>query len=94
MAAIINGTPRRRYSHGHAGYDVIRGFAGDDNITSNFKNDRIDGGEDDDQILITSEGRAYVVGGPGNDVIVSAQTGSFSVQRLFGNDGDDNIVVG
>jgi Ca2+-binding RTX toxin-like protein len=94
MAAIINGTPGDDTLTDTPANDVIRGFAGDDNITSNFKNDRIDGGEDDDQILITSEGRAYVVGGPGNDVIVSAQSGSFSVQRLFGNDGDDNIVVG
>jgi hypothetical protein len=93
MAAIINGTPGDDTLTDTPANDVIRGFAGDDNITSNFKNDRIDGGEDDDQILITSEGRAYVVGGPGNDVIVSAQSGSFSVQRLFGNDGDDNIVV-
>jgi len=93
MAAIINGTPGDDTLTDTPANDVIRGFAGDDNITSNFKNDRIDGGEDDDQILITSEGRAYVLGGPGNDVIVSAQTGSFSVQRLFGNDGDDNIVV-
>jgi Ca2+-binding RTX toxin-like protein len=94
MAAIINGTPGDDTLTDTPANDVIRGFAGDDNITSNFKNDRIDGGEGDDQILITSPGRAYVVGGPGNDVIVSAQTGSFSVQRLFGNDGDDNIVVG
>jgi Ca2+-binding RTX toxin-like protein len=93
MAAIINGTPGDDTLTDTPANDVIRGFAGDDNITSNFKNDRIDGGEDDDQILITSPGRAYVVGGPGNDVIVSAQSGSFSVQRLFGNDGDDNIVV-
>jgi len=93
MAAIINGTPGDDTLTDTPANDVIRGFAGDDDITSNFRNDRIDGGEDDDQILITSAGRAYVLGGPGNDVIVSAQTGSFSVQRLFGNDGDDNIVV-
>jgi Ca2+-binding RTX toxin-like protein len=93
MAAIINGTPGDDTLTDTPANDVIRGFAGDDDITSNFRNDRIDGGEDDDQIFINSPGRAYVIGGPGNDVIVSAQTGSFSVQRFFGGDGDDNIVV-
>jgi hypothetical protein len=39
----------------------------------------------------TTAGRAYVVGGPGNDVI-DAQAGTN--HRIFGNDGDDNILIG
>jgi Ca2+-binding RTX toxin-like protein len=71
--------------------DVIRALAGDDFIRSTNGNDRIDAGEDDDQIEITTPGRAYVVGGPGNDVI-DAENGAN--HRIFGNDGDDNILLG
>jgi Ca2+-binding RTX toxin-like protein len=91
FAAIINGTPGDDTLTDTAGNDVIRGFAGDDDITSAKFNDRVDAGDDDDQITITTAGRAYVVGGPGNDVIdASAGTN----HRIFGNDGDDNILLG
>jgi hypothetical protein len=71
--------------------DVIRALAGDDFIRSTNGNDRIDAGEDDDQIEITTAGRAYVVGGLGDDVI-DASAGIN--HRIFGNDGDDNILLG
>jgi Ca2+-binding RTX toxin-like protein len=91
FAAIINGTPGDDTLTDTAGNDVIRGFAGDDDITVTGGNDRVDAGDDDDQITITTAGRAYVVGGPGNDVI-DASAGIN--HRIFGNDGDDNILLG
>jgi Ca2+-binding RTX toxin-like protein len=91
FAAIINGTPGDDTLTDTAGNDVIRGFAGDDAITVNAGNDRVDAGDDDDQITIATAGRAYVVGGPGNDVI-DAENGAN--HRIFGNDGDDNILIG
>jgi Ca2+-binding RTX toxin-like protein len=100
FAAIITGTPYNDYFDdsipGICGpipcsNDVIRTLAGDDFIRSTNGNDRIDAGEDDDQIEITTLRRAYVVGGPGNDVI-DAQAGTN--HRIFGNDGDDNILIG
>jgi Ca2+-binding RTX toxin-like protein len=92
FAAIISGTPGDDTLTDTAGNDVIRAFAGDDDITvTNGGNDRVDAGDDDDQITITTAGRAYVVGGPGNDVI-DAQAGTN--HRIFGNDGDDNILIG
>jgi Ca2+-binding RTX toxin-like protein len=101
FAAIINGTPGDDQIDdsilGTCGpiacfNDVIRALAGDDFIRSTNGNDRIDAGEDDDQIEITGTAlRAYVVGGPGNDVI-DAQAGTN--HRIFGNDGDDNILIG
>lgn len=91
FAAIINGTPGDDTLTDKAGNDVIRGFAGDDDITVLSGNDRVDAGDDDDQVTIDSTGRVYVVGGEGNDVIdASAGTN----HRIFGNDGDDNILVG
>ncbi|MCI2430074.1 hypothetical protein LM602_04140 [Candidatus Acetothermia bacterium] len=101
FAAIINGTPGDDViDDGVAGTcapiacgnDVIRALGGDDFIRSTNGNDRIDAGDDDDQIEITATaGRAYVVGGAGNDVIdASAGTN----HRIFGNDGDDNILLG
>jgi hypothetical protein len=91
FAAIINGTPGDDTLTDTAGNDVIRAFAGDDAITVSAGNDRVDAGEDDDQITIATAGRAYVVGGLGNDVI-DAQAGTN--HRIFGNDGDDNILLG
>jgi Ca2+-binding RTX toxin-like protein len=101
FAAIISGTPGDDQIDdsilGTCGpipcsNDVIRALAGDDFIRSTNGNDRIDAGEDDDQIEITVTAlRAYVVGGPGNDVI-DAQAGTN--HRIFGNDGDDNILIG
>lgn len=94
FAAIINGTPGDDTLSDTLvplTNDVIRGFAGDDDITVNAGNDRVDAGDGDDQITINTAGRAYVVGGPGNDVI-DAQNGTN--HRLFGNDGDDNILIG
>jgi len=100
FAAIITGTPGDDQIDdsipGTCGpiacsNDVIRALAGDDFIGSTNGNDRIDAGEDDDQIEITTAGRAYVVGGLGNDVI-DAQAGTN--HRIFGNDGDDNILLG
>jgi Ca2+-binding RTX toxin-like protein len=92
FAAIISGTPGDDTLTDTAGNDVIRAFAGDDDITvTNGGNDRVDAGDDDDQITIATTGRAYVVGGPGNDVI-DAQAGTN--HRIFGNDGDDNILIG
>jgi Ca2+-binding RTX toxin-like protein len=101
FAAIITGTPYNDYFDdsipGICGpipcsNDVIRTLAGDDFIRSTNGNDRIDAGEDDDQIEITVTAlRAYVVGGPGNDVI-DAQAGTN--HRIFGNEGDDNILIG
>jgi Ca2+-binding RTX toxin-like protein len=97
FAAIINGTPGDDTLTDTGGNDVIRAFAGDDDITVGVLlgtggNDRVDAGDDDDQIEIgIFAGRVYVVGGPGNDVIdASAGTN----HRIFGNDGDDNILIG
>ena len=93
FAAIINGTPGDDTITDTGGNDVIRAFAGDDDITvTTGGNDRVDAGDDDDQIEIQAgAGRVYVVGGPGNDVIdASAGTN----HRIFGNDGDDNILLG
>jgi hypothetical protein len=59
--------------------------------TVNAGNDRVDAGDDDDQIEITTAERAYVVGGPGNDVIDASRGTN---HRIFGNDGDDNILLG
>jgi Ca2+-binding RTX toxin-like protein len=92
FAAIINGTPGDDTITDTVSNDVIRAFAGDDDITvTNGGNDRVDAGDDDDQITIATAGRAYVVGGPGNDVI-DARAGTN--HRIFGNDGDDNILIG
>ena len=91
FAAIINGTPGDDTLTDTGGNDVIRGFEGDDDITTASRNDRVDAGDDDDQVTITTSGRAYVVGGEGNDVI-DAQGGAN--HRIFGNDGDDNILIG
>jgi len=97
FAAIINGTPGDDTLTDTAGNDVIRAFAGDDDIKVGVLigtggNDRVDAGDDDDQIEIgIFAGRVYVVGGPGNDVI-DAQAGTN--HRIFGNDGDDNILIG
>ncbi|MCS7197316.1 MAG: hypothetical protein NZ930_01305 [Candidatus Bipolaricaulota bacterium] len=93
FAAIINGTPGDDTLTDTAGNDVIRGYAGDDDIVvTNGGNDRVDAGDDDDQIEIrVGAGRVYVVGGEGNDVI-DASVGTN--HRIFGNDGDDNILVG
>jgi Ca2+-binding RTX toxin-like protein len=100
FAAIITGTPGDdQIDDSIAGTcapiacsnDVIRALAGDDFIRSTNGNDRIDAGEDDDQIEITTAERAYVVGGLGNDVI-DASGGTN--HRIFGNDGDDNILIG
>jgi hypothetical protein len=95
FAAIINGTPgddTLADTSTPVTNDVIRGFAGDDAITVNAGNDRVDAGDDDDQIEIGNLARrVYVVGGPGNDVI-DAQAGTN--HRIFGNDGDDNILIG
>jgi hypothetical protein len=96
FAAIINGTPGDDTLTDTAGNDVIRAFAGDDDIKVGVLlgtggNDRVDAGDDDDQITIATAGRAYVVGGLGNDVI-DAQAGTN--HRIFGNDGDDNILLG
>jgi hypothetical protein len=91
FAAIINGTPGDDTLTDTAGNDVIRGFAGDDDITVTDGNDRVDAGDDDDQITITTDERAYVVGGEGNDVIDASRGTN---HRIFGNDGDDNILIG
>ncbi|MEM2001829.1 MAG: hypothetical protein QXT77_04175 [Candidatus Methanomethylicaceae archaeon] len=97
FAAIINGTPGDDTLSdppppAPPTNDVIRGFAGDDDITVNAGNDRVDAGDDDDQITIANTaGRVYVVGGNGNDVIDAS--GGIN-HRIFGNDGDDNILVG
>lgn len=91
FAAIINGTPGDDTLTDTPGNDVIRAFAGDDDITVSGGNDRVDAGDDDDQVTITTTGRAYVVGGEGNDVI-DAFLGTN--HRIFGNDGDDNILLG
>jgi hypothetical protein len=93
FAAIINGTPGDDTITDTGSNDVIRAFAGDDDITvTNGGNDRVDAGDDDDQIEIQAgAGRVYVVGGEGNDVI-DAQAGTN--HRIFGNDGDDNILIG
>jgi Ca2+-binding RTX toxin-like protein len=95
FAAIINGTPgddTLADTSTPVTNDVIRGFAGDDAITVNAGNDRVDAGDDDDQIEIQAgAGRVYVVGGEGHEVIdASAGTN----HRIFGNDGDDNILIG
>jgi Ca2+-binding RTX toxin-like protein len=93
FAAIINGTPGDDTITDTPANDVIRAFAGDDDIkVKTGGNDRVDAGDDDDQIEIQAgAGRVYVVGGPGNDVIdASAGTN----HRIFGNDGDDNILIG
>ena len=91
FAAIINGTDGDDTLTDTPGNDVIRAFAGDDDITVSGGNDRVDAGDDDDQVTITTIGRAYVVGGEGNDVI-DAFLGTN--HRIFGNDGDDNILLG
>jgi Ca2+-binding RTX toxin-like protein len=92
FAAIINGGPGDDTLTDTAGNDVIRAFAGDDDITvTNGGNDRVDAGDDDDQIMINIPGRVYVVGDLGNDVI-DAENGAN--HRIFGNDGDDNILLG
>lgn len=93
FAAIINGTLGDDTLVDTAANDVIRGFAGDDEITvTNGGNDRVDAGDDDDQIEIQAgAGRVYVVGGNGNDVIDAS--GGIN-HRIFGNDGDDNILLG
>jgi hypothetical protein len=91
FAAIINGTSGDDTITDTVTNDVIRAFAGDDAITVNAGNDRVDAGDDDDQITITTGGRAYVVGGPGNDVIDASRGTN---HRIFGNDGDDNILLG
>ncbi len=91
FAAIINGTPGDDTLSDTAGNDVIRAYEGDDDITVTAGNDRVDAGNDDDQITITTEGRAYVVGGDGNDVIDASEGTN---HRIFGNDGDDNILLG
>jgi Ca2+-binding RTX toxin-like protein len=92
FAAIINGTPGDDTLTDTTGNDVIRAFAGDDDITVADGNDRVDAGDDDDQIEIQAgAGRVYVVGGEGHDVI-DASVGTN--HRIFGNDGDDNILIG
>jgi Ca2+-binding RTX toxin-like protein len=92
FAAIINGTSGDDTITDTGSNDVIRAFAGDDEITvTNGGNDRVDAGDDDDQITINILGRVYVVGDLGNDVI-DAENGAN--HRIFGNDGDDNILLG
>jgi Ca2+-binding RTX toxin-like protein len=92
FAAIINGTSGDDTITDTGSNDVIRAFAGDDDITvTNGGNDRVDAGDDDDQIMINIPGRVYVVGDLGNDVI-DAENGAN--HRIFGNDGDDNILLG
>ena len=110
FAAIINGTDSGDQLCGTAGNDVFRGFEGDDVMNNAADeppflactgvgvgfggNDRFWGGEDDD-IIFGHDGRDYIDGGPGEDILIyNAVSLGAGQDRIFGGDGPDTIDGG
>ncbi len=92
---------------GDSGNDALFGGAGNDSLVGGFGNDSlvgglgydtIDGGNGDDKITLnlgvgsSVTGSALLMGGSGNDTIVSSGSG-FTENTVFGGTGNDTISV-
>ncbi|MCB1512215.1 MAG: hypothetical protein KDJ36_15045, partial [Hyphomicrobiaceae bacterium] len=88
----ILGTANSDFILGRGGSDVLQGLGGDDIIDGNDGSSLIHGGSGNDQIA-TARGPATIYGGSDSDLISVGFYDSASVLRVFGEDGDDVIVV-